>query len=202
MDYKNYRNIVLKVLEKHNLSDIDKHHISSMQLGLSFTEDKEFCITSDHRINNIEYKSRVKRIKALEKVIELYELFKKDECFENKCKTNIGSYQSELHEYIYKHSGLDLDELIKNLKKLNSIEVSFLEMYPLENIPNSRPVSGKNEGAKCICSYLIKNNVTLWKSCEIIADMLILAGVENKDKDKVIRALYNKLERADLNSWR
>ena len=71
--------IVLKVLQKYDLSNIDRVHFLMIKFGLNIASDKEFYHTTVIRQQHKEYKSRLKRMKALDEVIELYNLFYKEE---------------------------------------------------------------------------------------------------------------------------
>ncbi|MCZ6565209.1 MAG: hypothetical protein O6852_03640 [Gammaproteobacteria bacterium] len=203
MNLEKEHDIVLKVLEKYDLSIIDRAHFLMIKFGLNIASDKEFCHTTVIRQQHKEYKSRLERIKALDKVIELYNLFYKEECTKIDVGTPTEKYQSGLHDTIHSsRADSNLDEIIEKICILYDVE-AYLEAFepPDKKIPNSRPVSAKNAGAECICTYLVKNQLSIWKSCEIIAEMLILAGIENKEQDKVKRALYDKFRRTDLNYW-
>ncbi|MCH8262383.1 MAG: hypothetical protein IIA77_04955 [Proteobacteria bacterium] len=201
MNQEQAHDIVLEILNNHDVSIVRERDIDLIVNGLEIAGDKEFFLTWGIRTENIKYENRTRRVKTLEKIIEQYDLFKREECFKNSVQSKSGNYPNILHWYLREYADEDLDRIIESIKKLHKTEVFLQQLYPFEKIPNSRPQSAKNAGAKCICSTLVENQISIWKSCDIIADMLIMAGIENKEQDKVKRALYDKLRRANLDTW-
>ena len=199
MNREQAHEIVLEVLNEHDVSIVREGDIDLIVNGLEIASDDVFFLNPQR--TNIQYKNREKRVRVLKEIIEHYDSFIKEECSENRVMTQSGMYPSVVHSCFQEYYDSDFDEIIESIKRLHKIEVYLQQLYPFEKPPNSRPQSAKNAGAKCICSTLVENQISIWKSCDIIADMLIMAGIENKEQDKVKRALYDKLRRANLDTW-
>jgi len=196
MNYEQADEIIQSVLTRHGIS-IGQSELDWIAFWLVEASQKASSYYSIVKYESNEFEKRAQRAEALEKVIELYKRLK-EEGYERQVIVKGCKYQSVTDWYIYEHTGMDLDKIIEGIKKLAHAENELLQLRPSDKMPASRPESAKNAAAKKICSILIKNKISIWKSCEIIAEMLIKAGIENKDQDKVKRALYDKLQRADL----
>ncbi|HEX6996133.1 MAG TPA: hypothetical protein VF339_18520 [Gammaproteobacteria bacterium] len=185
LDVEDARAIVVQVLARHGLAITDKGSLDLLSDGLGIASDDEFFLVASTRAMLADQKARLERIAALEKLSGLYAIHE-----EHVRPSLTRGWMPRLHRK-------SLDEVLSDLAALLETERFVENLYDWPRLPNSRPPSAKNEGARCICEVLVEHGIGLWKACGIIADMFVAAGItEHKERER--RALYDKLNRTPL----
>lgn len=157
--------VVESVLAKHG---IDTRRIAYL-LGVTIDD---VCYPDDFDgMHRAEYMERGKRIMALEKVLALYR-----------------THEPGL-------APIRLSERIAVIEDLLGAEQQMQDAAPPPKKPRNRPVSAKNAGAEAIFDILIAQGVNTWDACSLIAEMFILADIEDRPHDNVLRSFYDKLSR-------
>lgn len=182
--------IASAVVDEFELS-IDEKSMSLIADGLGIASDALSPSESWLRESNNAHESRNRKIALLEELITRYD----HETNENDGLTDQGHCLSYSHHFLKKNYEIDLYSLVEGLKKLLNVERRLDAYLPVYAMPNNRPTTAKNEGAEHIYEILRENNVSTWDACKIISEMLIRAGIEDKARNKVQRALYDKLRR-------
>lgn len=185
------RPIVLSVLSKHGIEVSDKGDVDLMADGLGMAGDRESLWVMADRYDAEEHEHRTSKIDAIEKLLLAYSEEK-----DRPTLTESGNDWSNSLAFWRLAHNRDLKALLGDLEQLLEMERAINQMFPAPEIPNSRPVTAKNAGARCIYLILSKYRVNTWNACEVIADMLIEAGIANGDRRKVKMALYDKLSRS------
>jgi len=184
--------VAVAVLERHGLLDrLDPPALSLIVNGLEIASDDEFFLVAAARWDQERHRARLHRIATLEAAIAAYEA---QAGAGPRIRTREGEYGSHTHCGLARAHGRSLPEILDDLRRLLAVERELARREP-EPLPRGAPVGAKNAGAQCILSILseIAPPVRAWDACGIVADLLIEAQIEARPREKVRRALYDRL---------
>lgn len=196
------RPIVADVLDKHGIQVRNGGELTRLADGLAIASDPEYFKVTALRRAAAESERRQHRIGLIKELLAGYEA-------ELSGSAGGGPRPAAVHYrekngqalsgpadfYLRKRHGKELPALLEGLGNLLEVEELLAESSRGRRLDNRRPTKAKNAGAEVIFSGLRELGCDTWPACGIIADMLRDCGIETNTRDKVRRALYDKLRR-------
>lgn len=169
--------VAAPVLAGHGLSE---HDIKRVALYLHGAKSEKYWQDEIDDDRRTECAHRDEIIKTLERLAELY----------RNHEPSLINFHPATHE------PLTAERITEEIEIWLASEKRLPRTSRLPKKPRNRRTSAKNAEAETILKILIQYPaMDTWKACGLIAEMFVRAGIEDKPRDKVQRALYDKLSR-------
>lgn len=171
--------IVVRVLASHGICDLKS------RLGL--LSDALLIAAGDEAVSVASTKGYRKEFDQGEELIA--ELSRVVDTLEHRSNAHLRYYMGE--------GPVSFEAAFTGVRQLLETEKSYHATRPEpEAFDRARPLTAKGEGTRLMREILVELDVMdAWACSNVIADLLIEAGIDAPPKRKVVKALYDKINR-------